>query len=132
MTEPSERTFEIAERPEVPWLSVVLGYGPMLTGGAWADEAWVGWAMFACAAVLQVYLGSPYVVGAWERLRQGSTNMDSLIALGTSTAFGYSLYHLLAGDHMRAHYFMDAGIILTLVTLGKYLEARSKGTARVR
>ena len=40
---------------------------------------------------LQVYLGGPYLRGAWDRLRQGSSNMDTLIALGTSTAFGYSL-----------------------------------------
>ncbi len=46
-------------------------------------QAWVGWAMFALATVLQVYLGGPYLRGAWERLRQGSSNMDTLIALGT-------------------------------------------------
>ncbi|CAN5754742.1 heavy metal translocating P-type ATPase [soil metagenome] len=105
-----------------------LGFGPMLIGGAWAHAAWIGWVMFACASVLQVYLGGPYIVSALERLKHGSSNMDTLIALGTSTAFGYSLYHLLTGDHMQAHFFMDAGIILTLITLGKYLEARSKGT----
>ena len=85
--------------------------------------------MFALAAVLQVYLGGPYLVGAWERLKQRSANMDTLIALGTTTAFGYSLARLLAGHAHDAHSFMDAGIILTLITLGKFLEARSKGTA---
>ena len=55
--------------------------------------------------------------------------MDTLIALGTTTAFGYSLVRLLGGHAHEAHSFMDAGIILTLITLGKYLEARSKGTA---
>ena len=57
--------------------------------------------MFALAAVLQVYLGGPYLRGAWERLRQGSSNMDTLIALGTSTAFGYSLARLLGGARAR-------------------------------
>ncbi|MGE3821798.1 MAG: heavy metal translocating P-type ATPase, partial [Isosphaeraceae bacterium] len=89
----------------------------------------VGWVMLPLAAALQVYLGGPYLIGAWRRLRQGSSNMDTLIALGTSTAFGFSLYQLLLGDPHQAHYFMDAGIILTLITLGKFLEARSKGTA---
>jgi len=106
---------------------VVLGYAPMTP---WLGlHAATGWLMLPLAAVLQVYLGGPYLRGAWERLRQGSSNMDTLIALGTSTAFGYSLYQLLAGDPHQAHFFMDAGIILTLITLGKYLEARSKGTA---
>ena len=87
------------------------------------------WIMLPLATALQAYLGLPYLRGAWARLRQGSTNMDTLIALGTSTAYAYSLFHLLSGDPHQAHFFMDAGVILTLITLGKYLEARSKGVA---
>jgi Cu+-exporting ATPase len=89
----------------------------------------VGWIMLPIATALQFYLGAPYVRGAWERLRQGSSNMDTLIALGTSTAYAYSLYQLLFGDPHQAHFFMDSGIILTLITLGNYLQARSKATA---
>ena len=55
--------------------------------------------------------------------------MDTLIALGTSTAYGYSVAQLLVGQAHQAHFFMDAGIILTLITLGKFLEVRSKGAA---
>ena len=55
--------------------------------------------------------------------------MDTLIALGTSTAFLYSAVHLIMGSLHEAHFFMDAGIILTLITLGKFLEVRSRGTA---
>ncbi|QDV33426.1 hypothetical protein [Tautonia plasticadhaerens] len=108
---------------------VVLGLGPMLLRGEWAHAAWVGWGMLVPAAILQVYLGGPYIRGAIDRLRHGSTNMDTLVALGISTAFGYSLYHLLLGQHLQAHFFMDSGIILTLITLGSFLEARSKGAA---
>ncbi|RUL87683.1 heavy metal translocating P-type ATPase [Tautonia sociabilis] len=108
---------------------VVLGLGPMLLGGAWAQARWIGWAMLLPATVLQVYLGGPYLAGAIDRLRHGSTNMDTLVALGTSTAFGYSVYHLAVGDHEGTHFFMDAGIILTLITLGSFLEARSRGAA---
>ncbi len=88
-----------------------------------------GWLMLPLATALQIYLGGPYILGAWARLRQRSSNMDTLIAIGTTTAYGYSLYELLAGDPHQAHFFMDAGIILTLITLGKFLEARSKGSA---
>ena len=108
---------------------VVLGYAPMVAPEAFGHARWVGWAMLGLATPLQIYLGGPYLRGAWARLRQGSSNMDTLIALGTSTAFGYSLARLLSGASHEAHFFMDAGIILTLITLGKYLEVRSKGAA---
>ncbi len=107
----------------------ILGLGPMLAPGLFGHGAWIGWAMFALATPLQVYLGGPYLVGAWQRLKQGSSNMDTLIALGSFSAYSYSLYHLLAGHAHQAHFFMDAGIILTLITLGKFLEARSRGIA---
>lgn len=107
---------------------IVLGYAPLLFHLDHASTA-IGWTMFALASVLQVYLGGPYLRGAWERLKQRSANMDTLIALGTTTAFAYSLVRLLGGHSHDPHSFMDAGIILTLITLGKYLEARSKGTA---
>ena len=106
---------------------VALGYLPVHRWiGHWPA---VGWLMLPLATVVQIDLGWPYLVGAWKRLRQGSTNMDTLIALGTSTAYFYSLQQLLAGDPHLAHFFMDSAIILTLITLGKYIEARSKGTA---
>jgi Cu+-exporting ATPase len=108
---------------------VVLGYGPMIAPALFGHAAWVGWAMFVPATVMQIYLGGPYLRGAWMRLKQGEANMDTLIALGTSTAYGYSLVQLLLGHTHQAHYFMDAGIILTLITLGKFLEVRSKATA---
>jgi Cu+-exporting ATPase len=107
---------------------VALGIGSMVIPTL-GHQAWVGWLMFALAGVIQIYLGGPYIQGAWRRLRQGSSNMDTLIALGTLTALGYSAYHLLAGQHAQAHYFMDSGIILTLITLGNYLETGSRRTA---
>ncbi len=108
---------------------IVLGYGPMLVPEIFGRGVVVAWTMFTLAAALQVYLGGPYYRGAWSRLKQRSSNMDTLIALGTSTAFGFSAAHLLSGRVHEAHYFMDAGIILTLITLGKFLEVRSKGSA---
>jgi len=106
----------------------ILGFGSMVIP-AWEHAAWVGWTMFALAGLLQVFLGAAYYRGAWTRLRQGSTNMDTLIALGTTTAFVYSAVHLWLGHMHQAHFFMDAGIILTLITMGKFLEVRAKGNA---
>jgi Cu+-exporting ATPase len=107
---------------------VLLGLGSMFLPTL-AHASWVGWWMLSLAAILQAYLGGPYILGAWQRLLQRSSNMDTLIALGTTTAFLYSAGHLLLGHLHQAHFFMDAGVILTLITLGKYLEVRSRGTA---
>jgi Cu+-exporting ATPase len=86
--------------------------------------------MFALATPVQLALGWPYLQGAWARLRQRSANMDTLIALGSFTAYGYSVHHLLRDPHgHQSHFFMDAAVILTLITLGKWLEARSRGVA---
>ncbi len=105
---------------------IALGYAPVHAMGIHTS---VGMMMFPLATVLQIYLGGPYVIGAWNRLKQKSTNMDTLIAIGTSTAYTFSVYQLFLGDPHQAHFFMDSGIILTLITLGKYLEVRSKGAA---
>lgn len=71
-----------------------------------------------------------YVVGI-RSLIKGSPNMDSLVAIGTGSAFVYSLVMTLGipADHMKAHqlYYESAAVVVTLVMLGKYMESRSKG-----
>jgi Cu+-exporting ATPase len=87
-----------------------------------------GWVAFAFATPVQVLLGKSFYVNGAKALRNGSANMDVLVALGASTAYGYSvvtLLDLLAGGL----YFDTAAFILTFITLGNYLEARSKGQA---
>ena len=91
-----------------------------------APTAWTNWLMLALAAPVQFYVGWQYYVGAFKALRNKSANMDVLIAMGSSAAFFYSLpitFGLLAG-HV---YYETAAVIITLIKLGKYLEARAKG-----
>jgi len=89
-----------------------------------------GWLQFALATGLQAYLGWPYFVGAWRRLRHGSTSMDTLVALGTGAAYGAGVEQALAGTtHGHGMYFVDAGMILCFITLGKWLESLAKGRA---
>ncbi|WP_440896483.1 heavy metal translocating P-type ATPase [Amphibacillus sp. Q70] len=90
-------------------------------------------------AIVQLILTVPVIALGWsyytigfKSLFKGHPNMDSLIALGTSAAFIYSVGATMViwnGDPSYAHelYFESAAVILTLITLGKYLEARSKG-----
>jgi len=81
----------------------------------------------ALATAMQLVVGWPYLAGAVKRLRHGGANMDTLIALGTTAAYGAGLADLVLGSHSMN--FMDGGMILTFITLGKYLEARAKGRA---
>ena len=79
-----------------------------------------------------LWLGRSFFLNGFKRLVKGHPNMDSLVALGTSAAVAYSLYSSIQvwlGNHHAAMslYYESAGVILTLVTLGKYFEARSKG-----
>jgi Cu+-exporting ATPase len=88
-----------------------------------------GWVAFALATPVQIVLGRPFYVNSYKALvKNGRANMDVLIALGSSTAYIYSvavLSNLIAGDL----YFDTAALILVFITLGNYLEARSKGQA---
>jgi P-type Cu+ transporter len=87
---------------------------------------WTNWLMLALAIPVQFYVGWQYYVGAFKALRNKSANMDVLIAMGSSAAFFYSLpitFGLLAG-HV---YYETAAVIITLIKLGKFLEARAKG-----
>jgi Cu+-exporting ATPase len=94
--------------------------------GMQVAQPWVGWLMLALALPVQFYVGWQYYVGAFKALRNRSANMDVLIVMGSSAAFFYSLpitFGLLTG-HV---YYETAAVIITLIKLGKFLEARAKG-----
>ena len=82
----------------------------------------------ALASVVQLYVGWPFYVGAWKRLRHGSADMDTLVAVGTTAAFGYSLALVLMGSHEHT-YAHDSAALLAFITLGKWLECRARGRA---
>ena len=93
----------------------------------------VSYALIQLAIVLPIiWIGRRFFVDGFKALSKGHPNMDSLVALGTSAAFLYSLYgtyHVLEGHaHFAMNlYYESAGVILTLITLGKYFEDVSKG-----
>jgi P-type Cu+ transporter len=97
-----------------PMVAELLGQHLMLSA----------WWQLALAIPVQFWLGAPFYSGAWKALRGGTANMDVLVALGTSAAFGLSLYLALGGQvHL---YFESSAVIIVLVRLGKWLEARAK------
>jgi Cu+-exporting ATPase len=101
--------------------------------GHWAHATWVNWLFLALATPVQFYVGWDYYVGGYKSLRNGSANMDVLVAMGSSVAYIYSIAVLLAktfwqSDALGAHvYFETSAAIITLIVLGKLLEARAKG-----
>ena len=95
-------------------------------GGMHAAQPWFDWLMLALAVPVQFYVGWGFYVGAYKSLRGGSANMDVLIAMGSSVAFFYSL-PVTFGWLDGFVYFETAAVIITLIRLGKFLEARAKG-----
>ena len=89
-------------------------------------QPWLNWLLLALATPVQFYVGWQYYTGAFKSLRNGSANMDVLIALGSSVAYLYSIPITLGFFHGEV-YFETAAVIITLIHLGKYLEARAKG-----
>ncbi len=88
-----------------------------------AMTPWFQWLSFALAGAVQVFAGAQFYRGAWNQLKIGQSNMDTLVALGSTTAFGYSAWALLGGvgGHL---YFMEAAAIITLISIGHWVEAR--------
>jgi Cu+-exporting ATPase len=108
-------------------LAVGIPITAVLMLGEWVfqlhEARWFAWVGFILASVVQVVAGGKFYKGAWAQLKAGSSNMDTLVALGSSTAFGYSAWALFAGWHGHL-YFMEAAAIITLISLGHWVEAR--------
>jgi Cu+-exporting ATPase len=122
----------------VPWallgaamLSVPL-LAPMLASLFGVHAMLPGWWQFALATPVQFLFGARFYRAGWHALRAGSGNMDLLVAIGTSAAWGLSTWLLLSlpaaeGVAMPHLYFESSAVVITLVLLGKWLEALAKG-----
>lgn len=104
----------------------------LLMFGEWAlglgMQPWFQWASLAVATAVQIVAGASFYQGAWRQLKRGQSNMDTLVALGSTTAYGYSLWALLSGHHGHL-YFMEAAAIITVISLGHWMEARVSSRA---
>ncbi len=133
--EAQARREEAARQRRLLWLGVVftvplfvlaMGKDFGLIPAAWAEAPWFGWLQALLATPVQFVVGGPYYTGAYKALRNRAANMDVLVALGSSMAYFYSLAVLLGvlPGHL---YFETAAVIITLIRVGKFLEARAKG-----
>jgi len=120
----------------IPLFLLSMARDLVMASGSMSFE-WLMWSgfpliFFLLATPVQIIVGKQYIVGAWKALKNRTANMDTLIALGSSVAYGYSVIVLLGmifgvqgiGEHV---YFETSAVILTLITLGKLLEAQAKG-----
>ncbi|MGE5226990.1 MAG: heavy metal translocating P-type ATPase [Planctomycetaceae bacterium] len=104
--------------------------------GSWRGSMWLAWAL---ATPVQFYAGWPFLHHAWRAARHRTTTMDTLVAIGSLSAYLYSAWAVLeslgASGAMPGmtpqvhHYFDTAAVIITLILLGKMLEARARATA---
>ncbi|HWV63152.1 MAG TPA: heavy metal translocating P-type ATPase [Oxalicibacterium sp.] len=87
-----------------------------------------GWAQWLLATPVQFWLGFRFYRAGWHAVKAGTGNMDLLVALGTSAAYGLSVYLLLTAHagHAPHLYFEASAVVITLILLGKWLEARAK------
>ncbi len=133
--ERAAREAEIRDQTRKFWVGVAFALPLFLLSmgrdfgllGEWAHSPWVNWLFFVLATPVQFYVGYDYYVGGFKSLRAGSANMDVLVAMGSSAAYIYSLAVLTVpalGGHV---YFETSAVIITLIKLGKLLEARAKG-----
>jgi Cu+-exporting ATPase len=90
-----------------------------------ANTDLLNWLFLALATPVQFYSGRDYYVHAWKALKARTANMDTLIALGSSAAYFYSVWLLFTGRTGHV-YFETAALIITLILVGKYLESRAK------
>ncbi len=108
-------------------LSLPLVLGMIAEWAGWQGQL-SGWLQWALATPVQFWLGWRFYKAGWSALKAGAGNMDLLVALGTSAAYGLSVYLLLSPIHagMNHLYFESSTIVITLVLLGKWLESRAK------
>lgn len=110
-------------------LTVLLILNMFIPLPGWASSPWLLWFL---ATPIQFWVGKRFYQGAWSALKVGATNMDTLVVLGTSVAYFYSVFvvlfgNWLAGQGLATHlYFESAGAVITFVLLGKFLEIMAK------
>jgi len=114
-------------------LTMIVSMADLVIGGI-QHEPWRAYLMFALATPVQVWAAAPFYVNAWGAARHRQTNMNTLIVVGTTAAYGISvvatfLPQVFLGAGLEPHqylYYETASVIVALVLVGRYLEARAR------
>lgn len=130
-----KRKFIISAILSFPLLLTMLGHLPFDLGFEVPAIIVNPWVQFVLATIVQFYIGWPFYTGSYRALVNKSANMDVLVALGTSAAYFYSVVQTMLwqfGDlgHHPDLYFETSAVLITLIILGKYMEALAKGRTK--
>ncbi len=121
------RAAEIRGQGRLFVLGAVISVPLFILSMPWLDFSSKIYVLFAMATVVQSVVGWQYYRNSYRSLKHGSANMDVLIAMGSSAAYLYSVYFTFFARGQVHVYYDTAAVILTLITLGRFLEARAKG-----
>ncbi|MBO2518079.1 MAG: copper-translocating P-type ATPase, partial [Firmicutes bacterium] len=123
-----QRRFILAAALSLPLLLAMAGHTGHLHHPV-LDFLNNGWVQLLFATPVQFIAGWPFYVDSYHNLKSRSANMSVLVATGTTAAYGYSVASLLAGPRLgiEGYYFETSAVLITLIILGKLLEARAKG-----
>lgn len=126
-----KRKFIISAILSVPLLYTMVGHFSFTSFIYIPDFFMNPWFQFALATPVQFIIGWQFYIGAFKSLRNKSANMDVLVALGTSSAYFYSLYESIRNIGHHSHdlhlYYETSAVLITLILLGKLFEAQAKG-----
>ena len=116
------------------WLRRVLVAWPLgvivlVVSLFWMSEPWARWSALVLTTPIQFWAGYPFLRQAVARARVRQANMDTLIAIGTLAAYLFSVYQVVFSHRHSDHYFDTAALIIAFLLLGRYFEARAKGSA---
>jgi Cu+-exporting ATPase len=106
---------------------MIFGYPEYLSFVPLAGTNMAAFLMFGCASIVQFVAGSRFYVGALRIAKMRSANMDTLVVLGTTTAYLFSAYNTFPTPMWHNIYYDAAAVVVTFIVLGKYLENKTKG-----
>lgn len=122
-----EKKEELEKTRKLLLFSVLLALPAATIGMVFMEEIpYAIYILFLLATPVQFIAGARFYRGAWNALKNRSSNMDTLVAVGTSAAYFYSVYVMLTSP-MANQYFETSAVLITFVLAGKYLEAKAKG-----
>jgi len=117
---------EIEELGRLLAFSIALAVPAFLLGMFFMEAPYRLYLLFLFSTPIQFIAGARFYRGAWAAFRNRTSNMDTLIVVGTTAAYAYSVWVMLAKP-MADQYFETAAVLITFVLAGKYLEASAKG-----
>lgn len=108
-------------------LGISLSIPLVIIGMFFPEMPYANWIMLGLCLPIIFWCGQEFYINAFKQLKARLSNMDTLIALGTGTAFLFSLFNTFFSEILSAHvYYETAGVLITLILLGRFLEERAK------